>query len=203
MNAETTIHPKLQHLGLTTANLHPMIDWYQKVLGMTIVNRTELPAAAQHRAPFSAMAFVSNEEVHHRIALFEVPGLEIDAQKSRHSRMQHLAFEYENIDDLLGTYARLKNMGIVPVMAADEGAGTAFYYVDPDQNNIELNVNNFANEWTATEYMKNSAGFRRAQIDPDKMIAARKAGSSPWELRERALAGEFAPAKPYDMRQQF
>ena len=69
--------------------------------------------------------------------------------------------------------------------------------------NIELNVNNFANEWTATEYMKNSPGFRRAQVDPDKMIAARKAGASPWELHERALAGEFAPAKPYDMRQQF
>ena len=30
-------------------------------------------------------------------------------------------------------------------------------------------------------------------VDPDKMIAARKAGASPWELHERAFAGEFAP----------
>jgi hypothetical protein len=32
------------------------------------------------------------------------------------------------------------------------------------------------------------------------MYAARKAGASPWELHARALAGEFAPEKPYDPR---
>lgn len=41
---------------------------------------------------------------------------------------------------------------------------------------------------------------RRSQIDLDKMIAARKAGASPWELHERASAGQFAPDKPYDPR---
>jgi catechol 2,3-dioxygenase len=38
------------------------------------------------------------------------------------------------------------------------------------------------------------------QFDPDKMMAARKAGASPWEVHKRALAGEFAPAQPYDPR---
>ena len=37
-------------------------------------------------------------------------------------------------------------------------------------------------------------------VDPDKMVAARKAGASPWELHERACAGEFAQAQPYDPR---
>lgn len=37
-------------------------------------------------------------------------------------------------------------------------------------------------------------------VDPDQMIAARKAGASPWELHERAVAGEFAPTAPYDPR---
>ena len=75
---------------------------------------------------------------------------------------------------------------------------------DPDQNLVELNVNNYGNEWTATEHMKTSPSIdkrpRRADIDPDKMIAARKAGASPWEVHERAFAGEFAPTKPYDYR---
>jgi hypothetical protein len=39
-----------------------------------------------------------------------------------------------------------------------------------------------------------------AYVDPEKMIATRKVGKSPWELRERAFAGEFAPLKPYDPR---
>ena len=80
----------------------------------------------------------------------------------------------------------------MPVWAADEGLETAFYYEDPDQNVVELNVNNYGNEWTATEHMRIRASPTRVHVDPDKMIAARKAGASPWELHERAVAGELA-----------
>jgi catechol 2,3-dioxygenase len=122
----------------------------------------------------------------------------------RHARLQHVAFEYQSIDDLLGTYARLKGLGILPVLAADQGLQTAFYHADPDQNSVELNVNNYGNEWTATEHIKTSPSFAArpmgAYVDPDKMIAARKAGASPWELHERAFSGGFAPAQPYDPR---
>jgi len=204
MNTEITVHPKLHHYGLTTANLDAMSDWYRKVLGMTINFRLAVPSRPQHGPPFSAMAFVSNDEVHHRIVIFERSDLVIDPDKFCHARVQHVAFEYETLDDLLGTYARLKGLGILPVMAIDEGLQTGFYYTDPDQNSVELNVNNYGNEWTATEHMKGASSDvgrpRRMQVDPDKMIAARKAGASPWEVHERAFAGEFAPAQPYDPR---
>ncbi|MGO9061276.1 MAG: VOC family protein [Candidatus Binataceae bacterium] len=202
MNTEITIHPKLQHFGIATANLDAMLDWYRKVLGMTINARAEAPAGPEGKPLFSA-AFASNDEVHHRIAFFELPGLVTDPDKRRHARVQHVAFEYETLDDLLGTYGRLKGSRIVPVLAADEGSQTSFYYLDPDQNSVELNVNNYGNNWTATEHMKTGSvgsGPRRVFVDPDKLIAARKAGVSPWEVHERAFAGEFAPAKPYDPR---
>ncbi len=32
-------------------------------------------------------------------------------------------------------------------------------------------------------------------IDPDKLVAARESGASPWELHQRALAGDFTPAQ--------
>ena len=57
---------------------------------------------------------VSNDEVNHRIVFFEMPGLVVDPDKPRHARLQHVAFEYETLDDLLGTYARLKGLGILP-----------------------------------------------------------------------------------------
>jgi catechol 2,3-dioxygenase len=200
MNTEIVIHPKLQHYALGTANLDGMIDWYRKVLGMTINYRSTMPAGA----PFSATAFVSNDEVHHRLVFFEMPGLGSDSDKARHSRVQHVAYEYETLDDLLGTYVRLKGLGILPVMAVDEGMQTAFYYADPDRNTVELNVNIYGNDWTATEHMKAQSSLgdrpRRMFVDPDKMIEARKAGASPWEVHERAFAGELAPAKPYDPR---
>jgi catechol 2,3-dioxygenase len=160
------VHPKLHHYGMTTPNVDAMIDWYR------------------------------NDEVNHRIVFFEIHGIGVDPDKPRHVRLQHVAFECDTFDDLLGTYARLKSEGILPMWAADHGVGTAFYYEDPDQNIVELNVNNYGNEWTATEHIKTSSP-KLAHVDPEKMFAARKAGASPWELHERAFAGEFAPTTRY------
>ena len=90
-------------------------------------------------------------------------------------------------------------------IAFDEGFQAAVYYTDPDQNVVELNVNYYGNDWTATEHMKASPAIaQRPQIvpvDPERMIAARKAGASAWELHERSVAGEFAPAKPYEWQE--
>ncbi len=199
MNTQFIVHPKLQHYGLITSNLDAMADWYRKVLGMSIQHRATVPAVARGRAPFSAAAFISNDEVHHRMVFFEVPVVP-DPDRARHPRLQHVAYEVRNFDELLGTYARLKGLGILPVWAADHGLATAFYYQDPDQNIVEINVNVYGSEWTATEHMRTSPRFARVFVDPEKMLEARKKGATSWELHERAAAGDFAPAKPYDPR---
>jgi catechol-2,3-dioxygenase len=191
MNTEIIVHPKLQHYGLVTANMDAMVDWYRNVLGMTINHRSAVSTGARNGAPFSAFAFVGNDEVHHRVVFFEAVGVAPDPDKRQHSGLQHVAFEYETFDDLLGSYTRLKSLGILPMWAADHGVGTAFYYEDPDKNIVELNVNNYGNEWTATEHMR-TALPTQAPVDVDRMLAARKAGASPWELHERAMAGEFS-----------
>ena len=36
MNTQITVHPRLHHYGLMTANLDAMVDWYRQVLGMTV-----------------------------------------------------------------------------------------------------------------------------------------------------------------------
>ncbi|MBV8551463.1 MAG: VOC family protein [Acidobacteriaceae bacterium] len=202
MNTDIIIHPKLHHFGLTTANVDAMVEWYRNVLGMTINHRSEASSAAQNGPPFSALAFVSNDEMDHRIVFFEMCGAVVDAEKRRHTGLQHIAFEYATLDDLLGTYVRLKRLGILPVWAADHDVGTSFYYQDPDQNMVEINVNNYGNAWTATERIRGSCP-NVAHVDPNKMVAARKAGASPWDLHERAVAGEFAPEKPFDPRTRF
>ena len=201
MNTKITVHPRLQHYGLITANLDAMVEWYRNVLGMTI-NHRAAPGGAQGGRPYSAFAFISNDEVDHRLVLFEVPGAAVDPDKGRHTGLQHVAFEFETLDDLLGTYVRLKGLGILPVWAADHGVGISLYYEDPDRNRVEINVNNYGNPWTATEHLR-AALPGMAQIDPDKLTEARTAGASAWELHERAMAGEFAPASPYDPPSHF
>jgi catechol 2,3-dioxygenase len=206
VNTETTVHPKLHHYGLITANLDPMVDWYRKALGMTVNHRSKIPTIARvtHQGPpFSALAFISNDEMDHRIVFFEIPKASADPNRLQHTGLQHVAFECATVDDLLGTYVRLKNAGIPLRWAADHGPGISLYYQDPDRNVVEMFCYNFGSPWTATEYLREGEAGRPAQVDPDKLVEARKAGASPWDLHQRAQAGEFAPAKAYDPATSF
>jgi catechol 2,3-dioxygenase len=201
MNTQTIVHARLQHYGLITAKLDPMIDWYRKALGMTVNQRAKIPAIARltrHGPPFSAFAFISNDEMDHRIVLFEISDAAIDPDRRQHTGLQHVAYECATVDDLLGTYVRLKDSGITPLWAADHGVGMSIYYEDPDRNIVEINASNYSTPWNATEYLRTAEPGIPAQIDPEKLVPARKAGASAWELHERAMAGEFAPDKPYD-----
>ncbi|WP_404479010.1 VOC family protein [Novosphingobium sp. BL-52-GroH] len=204
-NDETTIHPTLHHVGLTTGDMDRLARWYAKVLGMRLVYQSENPIGAPEGEFRPRAAWLSNDAANHRIALVEIPGLGFDVDRARHQRLQHVAFAYRSLDELLGTYRRLKGLGIVPILSVDEGAQTAFYYEDPDRNSVELNVSNFAefeDNWGSIEHMQTSPDFARrplgVDVDPDKLAAAREAGASPWDLHKRAWQHEFAPAVPYD-----
>ena len=202
-DAKKVIHPTLHHYGLTTANLGAMKDWYAKVLGMTPNHETPAPDGAAALPPMRA-CWVTNDGANHRIGIIALPGLTADAERARHHRLQHVAFELPTIDDLLDTYGRLKGLGIEPVLTADHGASTAFYYEDPDRNSVELTVDNFGDWEKSSEYMRTSPQFAAnpmgTYVDPDKMIAARAAGASVEELHSRGYAGEFPPLKLMDPR---
>jgi catechol-2,3-dioxygenase len=205
MDTDVIAHPRLQHYGLVTANLDAMVDWYRNVLGMSVNHRSQLPAIAQGRAPFAGFAFVTMDALHHRLVLFHVPNCVADPDKQKHIRLQHVAYNYASLDDLLGSYVRLKKLGILPEWAADHGVSLSIYYQDPGRNRVELNCENYDDEWMGTEFMRSSGSraARPAEFDPAKMVEARNAGQSSWQLHQRALAGDFAPAKPYDPRADF
>jgi catechol 2,3-dioxygenase len=204
LNTQTIVHPRLHHLGITTGNMIAMADWYRAVLGMTIVHQTASAAPGQSGGPAIKSTWMSNDEANHRIALVELAGIGADPERALHRRVQHFAFEYQSLEDLLGSYVRLKGLGILPVLCTDAGLQTAFYYEDPDGNSVEVNVDNFGNPWTSGEYIRTSPEFAANPIgvfvDPQKMIEAHASGASAWDLHVRARAGEFAPAVPYDPR---
>ncbi|XUY29918.1 VOC family protein (plasmid) [Agrobacterium sp. rho-8.1] len=204
LNTETIIHPRLHHLGLTTREAKPMIDWYRQVLGMIVVHTTPSATVGHEDLPPIKTTWLSNDGANHRLAIVELPGVEADPNRAIHARVQHFAFEYPRLEDLLGTYERLKALGILPVLCTDAGLQTAFYYSDPDGNSVELNVDNFGNPSTSSEYIRTSPEFAANPlgvfVDPEKMIAAYQLEESSWELHVRARAGEFAPGSPYDPR---
>jgi catechol-2,3-dioxygenase len=183
-----------------TANLEAMVDWYANVLGMAPNHWSSTPAGAQAVAGWRT-AWVSNDQANHRIAIMALGGLTDDAQRSRHKGLHHVAFAYATLDELLGTYVRLKELGIEPVLAADHGATTSFYYEDPDRMRSELLVDNFGDAEQSSAFMRTSPAFASnpmgCDVDPEQLLAARAAGMSVEEIHERACAEEFCSAKGF------
>ena len=121
---------KFAHAVLATKQLKPMVDWYCAVLCAEVVHSNEM------------LAFLTYDDEHHRIAIAAVPGL---VDKPRHSvGLDHLAYTYANLGDLVFTYERLKRAGILPVATINHGPTTSMYYRDPDGNRVELQIDNFA-----------------------------------------------------------
>ncbi len=120
---------KFAHAVLATKQFQPMVDWYTTVLQAEVVHSNGM------------LAFMTYDDEHHRIAIAAVPGLE---DKPWHSvGLDHLAYTYANLGDLVYTYERLKQAGIIPVVTINHGPTTSMYYRDPDGNRVELQIDNF------------------------------------------------------------
>jgi catechol 2,3-dioxygenase len=184
-------NPVLHHVNLKTCRLDEMIEWYGTVLDMRV----------QHKG--TAGAWLTNDGANHRLALLCSPKLRDNPEKLSHTGLHHTAYEFSSLDDLLATYARLKTVGIVPHACLDHGMTMSMYFVDPDGNSLELQVDVFG-DWAQSTAFMHTAPFSRDPIgtsfDPDKLVAARAAGASLTQLHTRAYAGEFRPETPLDLR---
>lgn len=186
------IRPTLHHVNLKTSRMQEMIEWYATVVGMRPIFQ------------FPGAAWLTNDAANHRLALLTSPLLREDPDQLTRTGMHHFAFEYPTIDDLLNTYTRLKSIGIEPHACLDHGMTTSFYYIDPDGHSVELQVDNFGSWEESREWMQASPQFAAnpigTPIDPEQVVAARKAGASFKEIHQRASAGEFPPSSPLDLR---
>ena len=187
------VRPMLHHVNLKTVRLAEMMEWYGDVVGMSPNHVTETGA------------WLTNDAANHRLAFLAVPGLEDDSAKLVHTGMHHIGFEYPSMGDLLDTYERLKERGISPHGCLDHGMTTSLYYLDPDGNSVELQCDNFNGDWAlSTEFVRSAPEFAAnpigTQIDPDQLVAARRAGLSADEIHRRAYAGEYSPQEPLDLR---
>ncbi len=153
---EKIVRPTLHHFGLVTGSLQPMRDWYAKLLGMSPVQEGVKPLG--ERTPPGSMAswVVTNDGANHSLAII-CDGDQLDHRMC--PRCQHvelIAFDYPNLDDLLSTYTRLKRLGIRPVAASTQDETVAFYYLDPDNNCIELAADNSGDCERWEEFLRNA-----------------------------------------------
>jgi catechol-2,3-dioxygenase len=163
---------KMAHLVLKTNNYETMIDWYLKVLNARVA------LAAPH------VSFLTFDDEHHRIAIVKVPRL--GKHDPNLCGMDHIAFTYDTLGDLLATYRRLSGAGIQPRWPINHGMTTSFYYEDPDGNRLELQVDNFATTEELQDYFENDPEYAKnplgTEIDPEELVRRFEAGEPHDEL---------------------
>jgi catechol 2,3-dioxygenase-like lactoylglutathione lyase family enzyme len=173
--ATKTISPaRLAHFVLRTSHFKEIVEWYKTVLGATATFENDL------------LAFLTYDEEHHRVAILNVPGLAPQAQGM--AGVHHNAFTYATLSDLLSTYERLRDLGIKPVFVINHGPTTSFYYADPDNNQIELQVDNYDTVEESTEFFYSPAFAVNpigVEFDPEDLVRRLRAGETEAALKKR------------------
>jgi len=176
---DTVVSPvRLAHFVVRTSRFNEVRDWYKTVLGATASFENEF------------LSFLSYDEEHHRVAILNVPDLK--PQPDGVTGFHHAAFTYATLKDLMETYARLRDLGIKPVFPINHGPTTSMYYVDPDGNQIELQVDNYPNIEDATAFFYSEAFAVNpigVEFDPDALLERVRAGEPEAELLRRPDVG--------------
>src|SRR5918993_820258 len=126
---------KFAHVVYRTRRFAEMVRWYQAVFD----------AKVQYQNP--ALAFLTYDDEHHRFAFANLDVLRPDGSDSDDRGrigVDHVAYTYGSVNELLENYAQLKAQGIKPYWCIHHGVTVSMYYADPDGNQMEFQVDCFA-----------------------------------------------------------
>jgi catechol-2,3-dioxygenase len=169
---------KLAHVVFKTARFEELKEWYQTVLQARIVFENPM------------IAFLTYDDEHHRLALVNIPDLEPRSPQA--PGLEHIAFTYRTLGDLLSTYERLKRAGIEPYWTVNHGPTTSCYYRDPDGNQVELQIDNFERTEDLHAWFRSGAFADNpigVNFDPEKLLARFRSGVPVSELvRQETVA---------------
>ena len=130
----------ISHYGIRAKNYKPMVEWY----------KTVFDARVQHENEF--LSFITFDEEHHRLVIFEDP--ETVDRVPTAAGVDHIGFGVASFGDLVGTYERLKALGITPFLPLNHKFTTSLYYRDPDGNEVELSVDNFPTKAECDDFVR-------------------------------------------------
>jgi catechol 2,3-dioxygenase-like lactoylglutathione lyase family enzyme len=161
---------------MRTARYDQTVHWYETVLGAHVAFGNPM------------VSFLTYDDEHHRIAVVNVPGIPESAPAAG---VDHIAFTYASLDDLLQTYRRLRGAGITPCRCVNHGPTTSLYYRDPNDVQVELQIDNFADAEALSTWMRSGAFERNpigVEFDPEVLCARLERGDPLAELLQQGSA---------------
>ena len=156
---------KLAHVVLRVSKLERSRAWYLKVLEARPAFENEM------------VCFLTYDEEHHRIGLIARP--ELGHAGDAHTGLEHIAFTYASLGELLATYRRLRAQDIQPYWTINHGPTISLYYKDPDGHRLELQYDVFERAEELEAFFAGGAyaqNFMGIVLDPEEWIARFEAG---------------------------
>lgn len=190
LDPDAAIAPaKLSHVVFRARNYDAMVKWWNELAGGRVSFITP------------NFAFLTYDDEHHRVALLNLAQLSLGAPPTlasgQASPIDHVSFTYADLGALLSFYKRLKAKGILPHKAINHGTTTSIYYLDPDDNQIELQVDNFATMKEADDFLRSDtfkANPIGVEFDPEIMADLYCAGAPVEDLLKQGSTSVSAMA---------
>jgi catechol-2,3-dioxygenase len=165
-----------------------MVRWYETVFD----------AKVQYQNP--ALAFLTYDDEHHRFAFANLSLLQPDGTETDRRGVigvDHVAYTYASLHDLLENYAQLKEKGILPYWCIHHGITVSMYYADPDGNQMEFQIDSYssseeANAFINAHFMVNPIGV---EYDPEDWLARLRAGASMSDFLVRQVHEPVSPVR--------
>lgn len=181
--------PSLAHVVYRTRKFEQMLAWYKEMFH----------AGVQHQNP--VMAFLTYDDEHHRLAFIDLAAIQPDGEDSeKHGLVgvEHIAYTYTSLDDLLENYTRLKSNGILPYWCIHHGLTVSMYYADPDRNQLEFQVNCFESTEESNAYIRGpsfSINPVGVEFDPEDWLTQVRAGASLSDFLVRRVHEPVSPIR--------
>lgn len=180
---------KFVHVVYRTRRFDEMVRWYQIVFD----------AKVQHQNP--ALAFLTYDGEHHRFAFANLdilaPG-NAEADRRALVGVDHVAYTYASLDELLENYVQLKANDIRPYWCIHHGITVSMYYADPDGNQMEFQVDCFESNDDANAFMAGphfAANPIGVEFDPNDWLAKVRAGTPSSTFLTRSIHQPVSPVR--------
>lgn len=179
---------KFAHVVYRTRRFEEMLEWYETVFG----------ARVQYQNP--GLAFLTYDDEHHRFAFANMSLFQPDGRESDRTGVigiDHVAYTYASVTDLLENYAFLKESGITPYWCVHHDITVSMYYADPDGNQMEFQVDCLPEGTDTGRFMADSFATNPigVEFDPDVWLERLSNGEAESVFLHRSTSEPVSPIR--------
>lgn len=161
------------HLIYSGKKFEDMVRWYRTLINGDVVVGDEAPSPE----------LLARDDVD-TIVIVKKPAVEQDEGPYR-TGIFHIAWSYASLAELMTVYRYARDNGILPQSVLNTGILLQFYYVDPEGNYLEFEVD--AHDTSKATQEAQRSGKREAELkhwiyDPEVILKMMEAGWSDYDI---------------------